>query len=155
MVPKAINAEAKAGLRSSTMVRGLDIRYSRDYCLFNSIVSKMQTQKLSVKDFFRPKELKAKDPKSASPYTNIAELLEQKRKIEKIKRREPGKSGPRPLSTTLLTSQKRRSMMLIRSRILIAVKKNTMLATASSQKTSVGLDNLCVDIKWSTYDRKY
>ena len=50
MVQRAINAEAKAGLRSSTMIRNSDIRYSRGHCPSNSTISKVQTQGTTAKD---------------------------------------------------------------------------------------------------------
>ena len=56
------------------MVRNSDIRYPRGYRSFYSTVSKVQTQGITAKDFFRPKELKAKETKSV--YTNAAEPLE-------------------------------------------------------------------------------
>ena len=41
MMQKTVNAEAKPGLGSSTMVRNLDIYYPRGYCLSNSTASKV------------------------------------------------------------------------------------------------------------------
>ena len=41
MVQRIVNVVAKSGLRSSTMVQDLDIRYSKDHHFSNSIPSKM------------------------------------------------------------------------------------------------------------------
>ena len=73
MVQKAVNTEAKAGLRSSIMVQDLDIRCPRDHCPSNSTASKVQIQGITVKESkseeFRPKELKStKNKKSAPPH---------------------------------------------------------------------------------------
>ena len=43
MVQKAVNAEAKAGLRSSTMVRNLEARCPRGHRLSHNTFSKIQT----------------------------------------------------------------------------------------------------------------
>ena len=50
MVQKAVNAESKAGLKSSAMVRDSDIRCLRGHRPSNSIVSKVQTQETTTKD---------------------------------------------------------------------------------------------------------
>ena len=41
IVQRTVNAEAKAGLRSSTIVRGLDIRYPRGHRYSNTTASKL------------------------------------------------------------------------------------------------------------------
>ena len=43
MVQRAVNAKAKAGLRSSTMVRDLDVRCPRGHHLSHNTSSKVQT----------------------------------------------------------------------------------------------------------------
>ena len=55
------------------------------------------------------------------------------------------KSRLRPLTSILPMSQRkrRRSIMLVKSRVSSVIRKAILLATAPSQKTSVGLDNLC------------
>ena len=50
MVQRAVNAEAKAGLRSSAIVRDSDIRCPRGHRPSNSTVSKVQTQETTAKD---------------------------------------------------------------------------------------------------------
>lgn len=49
MVQKAVNAKAKAGLKSSIMVWKIDYRYTRDYYLSQTTSTKMQTQGLTAK----------------------------------------------------------------------------------------------------------
>ena len=44
MMQKIVNAEAKVGLKSTIMIRDLDICYPQNHCLFNNIFSKIQTQ---------------------------------------------------------------------------------------------------------------
>ena len=47
-------------------------------------------------------------------------------------------------STPLMSQRKKiRSMTLVKSYISIAIKKATLLAITSSQKTNVGLNNFC------------
>ena len=58
-----------------------------------------------------------------------------------------GKSRLRPLTSTPPISQRkrRRGVALMRSRICTVVRKATLPATAPSQKTSIGLGNLCAN----------
>ena len=88
MVQRIVNVEAKAGLRSSTMVWDSDIRCPRGHRPFNNTVSKVQTQGTSAKEprleEFKPKEAKlAKGKAPALPQTNAAEPLEQEKKDKK------------------------------------------------------------------------
>ena len=88
MVQRAVNAEAKVGLKSSTIVQDSDIHCSRNHRPSNSIVSKVQTQETSAKEpcpkQSRPKEAKpAKRKASALPRTNATESLEQEKKDKK------------------------------------------------------------------------
>ena len=50
MMQKAVNEKAKAGLRSSTMVRDSDIRCLRGYYSSKSTASKVQTQGTTAKN---------------------------------------------------------------------------------------------------------
>ena len=61
---KTINIKAKVGLRPSIMVQDLDIFCFKDYYPFNNTASKIQTQKIIVKDFC-PIKAKIMNPKSA------------------------------------------------------------------------------------------
>ena len=72
MVQRAVNAEAKAGLRSSTMVRELDARCPRGHRPSHNTSSKVQTQGSSHKDSprteeSRPKEAKPTNGKNPAP----------------------------------------------------------------------------------------
>ena len=71
IVQKAVNAEAKAGLKSSTMVRESDARCSRDHRPFHNTFSKVQTQGTTTKEPYtkesRPREAKQADGKAPAP----------------------------------------------------------------------------------------
>ena len=71
MVQKAVNAEAKAGLRSSIMVRDVDSRCPRGHRPSQNTSTKVQTQgstaKKSKPEEFRPKESKPADGKTPAP----------------------------------------------------------------------------------------
>ena len=69
MVQKAVNAEVKAGLRSSAMVRDLDIRCLQGHRPSNNTASKVQTQGTSTKgpEESRTNEAKPAKGKTASP----------------------------------------------------------------------------------------
>ena len=70
MVQRAVNVEAKAGLRSSTMVLDLDARCPRDHPLSHNTSSKVQTQ--GSQNSSRSKEPKPKNPKPAPSHDNAA-----------------------------------------------------------------------------------
>ena len=84
MVQRIVNAEAKAGLRSSTMVRDSDIYCPRGHCPSNSTASKVQTQGITGKESnpkeSRPKEFKLVEDKTPTPLCS--------------KSTEPGKTSP-------------------------------------------------------------
>ena len=84
MVQRAVNAEAKVGLRSSTMVRDSDIHCFQGHCCSNNIALKVQTQGTTAKDFFCSEKPKAKETKSVR--ANIAESSEQDKKDKKDRR---------------------------------------------------------------------
>ena len=96
MVQRAVNAKAKAGLRSSTMVRNSDIYYPRSHHFSNSTVLKMQTQGTTAKKSkpveSRPKKLKSAEGKNlALPRSKSTELgktscIDKKREYLKKKR---------------------------------------------------------------------
>ena len=68
MIQKAINAEAKVGLRSSNIIWDLDARYPWGHRLSHNTSSKMQTQGTSAKEprtkESRPKEIKSTNGKT-------------------------------------------------------------------------------------------
>ena len=86
MVQKAVNAESKAGLRSSVMVWDSNIRCPQRHRHSNSTTLKVQTQGKNVKDTY-PEEPKIKEVKPASSRAaEISKPLEQARKEKKRKR---------------------------------------------------------------------
>ena len=88
MVQRAVNAESKAGLRSSAMVRDSDIRCPRGHRPSNSTASKVQTQGTTAKDSHQ-EEPKVKEVKPiSSRVAEASEPSEQARK-EKKKKRHP------------------------------------------------------------------
>ena len=98
MVQRAVNAEAKAGLRSSTMVRKLDVRCPRGHRPSHNTSSKVQTQ--GSKDSSRSEEPKPKDPKPAPLRDNAAEPAkkedrkERKKKLWNQRREHTGEQTP-------------------------------------------------------------
>ena len=65
MVQRAVNVKAKAGLKSSTMVRELDARCPRGHGLSYNTSSKVQTHGSSHEDSTHSKKPKSKDLKPA------------------------------------------------------------------------------------------
>ena len=63
MIQRVINAKAKAGLRSSTIVWDLNIHCPKGNCFSNSTASKVQTQRTIAKDA-HPEKTKIKEAKS-------------------------------------------------------------------------------------------
>ena len=98
MVQRAVNAEAKAGLRSSTMVQESDAHCPRGHRPSHNTSSKVQTQ--GSKDSSRSKKLKPKDPKSAPSSDNAAEPAkkedrkEKKQKLRNQRRKHTGEQTP-------------------------------------------------------------
>ena len=87
IVQRAANAEAKAGLRSSTIVRDSDARCPRGHRPSHNTSSEMQTQGSSHKNSSRSEESKNKDLKPASPRDNVAEPAKKKDKKKRLQRR--------------------------------------------------------------------
>ena len=86
MLQRIVNAESKAGLKSSTMIQDSDIRYLQDYRSSNSIASKVQTQGTTAKDSHR-KEPKVKEVKpTSSQAAEVSKPSEQAHKEKKRKR---------------------------------------------------------------------
>ena len=85
MLQRAVNAEAKAGLRSSTMVRESDARYPRGHHPSHNTSSKVQTQGTTAKEP-RSKEPKPKDPKPASSCDDTAEPAKKEDRKDKKKK---------------------------------------------------------------------
>ena len=105
MVQRAVNAEAKAGLRSSTMVRESDARCPRGHRPSHNTSSKVQTQGSSHKDSprteeSRPKEAKSTDGKNPAPPRSesaepgkISRIDKKKEYLEKKKKKRDWKKN--------------------------------------------------------------
>ena len=87
MVQKAVNAEANAGLRSSTMVQNLDAYYPKHYLLSHNTSLKIQTQGSNNKNFSYFKELELKNSKPALLYNNATAKPTNKKDRKEIKKR--------------------------------------------------------------------
>ena len=85
MVQRAVNAEAKAGLRSNTMVRESDAGCPRGQRPSHNISSKMQIQGTTAKEPYS-EEPKPKDPKPAPSCDNATEPAKKEDRKEKKKR---------------------------------------------------------------------
>ena len=72
MVQRTVNAKAKAGLRSSTMIWDSDARCPRHHYPSHNTSSKVQSQGSNNKDSSYSEELKPKDLKPSPPYDNAA-----------------------------------------------------------------------------------
>ena len=84
---KAVNIEAKIGLRFNIMVENLNTYCSRDHRLSHNTSSKMQNQDFNNKNSFCSKKPKPKNSKPALPCDNIAaKLAKKKDKKDKKKR---------------------------------------------------------------------
>ena len=86
MVQKTVNAETKAGLRSSIMVRDSDARCPRGHRSSHNTFFKVQMQSSSHKDSPRSKKPKTKDPKPALSHDNVVEPAKKKDRRKKKKR---------------------------------------------------------------------
>ena len=84
MIQRAVNAEDKAGLRSTIMVQNSDIRCSQGHHPSNNTALKVQTYEITAKDSSRPEEPKTKDPKSVPPRDNPAEPAMKKDKQKRF-----------------------------------------------------------------------
>ena len=97
MMQKAVNAEAKADLKSSTMIWDSDVHCSRGHRPSHNTSLKMQTE--GSKNSSRSKKFKPKDPKPAPSCNDTAEPAKKENKKEKKKRlqkrrREQNKQTP-------------------------------------------------------------
>ena len=105
IVQRAVNAKAKTGLRSSTMVQDSNICCSKGHCFSNSTASKIQTQRTIAKNF-HPEELKVK--KTRPTLSWAAEASKPLKQVckEKKKKRYPEsqyKKEQTPVSTANTT----------------------------------------------------
>ena len=111
MVQRAVNAEAKAGLKSSTMVRDSDGGCFRGYRPSYNTSSKVQTQ--GFKGSSHSKKLKPKDLKPSPSCDNVAEPAKKEDRKEKKKRlreyrREQNKQTPVTSNNTKAPKKKKK-----------------------------------------------
>ena len=95
IVQRTVNAEAKAGLRSSSMVRDSDIRCPRGHRPSNSVAAKVQTQ--GSKDS-HPEEPKVKEVRPTR--AEASEPSKQARKEKKKKRHQERQDKDQTLAST-------------------------------------------------------
>ena len=101
IMQRAVNAEVKAGLKSSTIIQDLDIRYPRSHRSSNSTTSKVQTKEITTKDS-HPEEPKVKKTRSTSFQTEACEPFKQARQEKKNKRHQKRRDKEQtPASTTI------------------------------------------------------
>ena len=156
MVQKIVNAEAKASLRSSTMVWDTNIHCSKGYRYFNNTASKVQTQEITGKEFkpekSRPKESKSAEgknptlPRSKSTEPGKISYTEKKKSILKKNRTKkiiPWQLGIMPMLLRLM----RRNKITEATRGTIIARRRAIFrkTTWNFQKTSVGLGNFRAD----------
>ena len=98
MVQSAVNAKAKAGIRSSTMVRDSDIRCPKVHRPSNSTTSKVQTQGTTTKNS-HPEEPKVKEPKPTPSRAEASKPSEQARKEKKKKRHQERQNKEQTLAS--------------------------------------------------------
>ena len=79
MMQKAVNAEAKVGLRLSIMVRDADSRCPRDHCPSQNTFTKVETQGLTAKES-KPEESRSKESKPADGKTSALPRTNEPRK---------------------------------------------------------------------------
>ena len=141
MMQKAVNVEAKAGLRSSIMVRDSDGSCSRGHRPSYNTFSKMQTQ--GFKDSFHSKKPKPKDPKLAPPRDDVAKPAKKEDRKKKKKRflnQRREHTGEQTPATGVNSEALKKK---IKARCFNCNKNATMqMSKPNAQKTSVGLSNL-------------
>ena len=136
IVQRAVNAKAKAGLKSSTMVQDLDICYLRGYRSSNSTALKVQTQKTITKDF-HPEKPKVKKTRPTLSWAKASKPSKQARK----KRKKKGimKGGIKnklwlapPIQQRSSRRKRKRTntKMSVKSRVSTVIRRVTMLVFA-------------------------
>ena len=112
MVQKAVNAKAKAGLKSSIIIRDADFCYYRGYCLSQNTSTKVQTQGSTAKES-KPKESRPKDSKPtngktpAPPHTNEPEKISrQDKKKEYLKKKWDQKNSTSAIRNNAMKGKK-------------------------------------------------
>ena len=110
IVQTATNAEAKAGLKSSTMVQDSDIRYLRGHRSFISITSNVQTKGTTAKDS-HPEEPKIKEVRPTLSRAVASKLSKQackERKKTRHQERRDKKQTPASTANETEIQQKKK-----------------------------------------------
>ena len=113
MVQKAVNAEAKAGLRSNIMVRESDFCCLKSHRPSHNTFLKIQTQGSSHKDLFRSKEFKPKDSKQAPSRNNAAKPAkkeDRKKKKKRLRNQKREHTGEQTLATRVNTKAPKKKL---------------------------------------------
>ena len=115
MVQRAVNAEAKAGLRSSIMVRDADSRCPRGHRPSQNTSTKVQTQGLTAKESkpkeSRPKESKPADGKTPAPprTDEPGKTSRQNKKKEYLKKKRDRKNSTPATGDNAIEGEKKRN----------------------------------------------
>ena len=115
IVQRAVNAEAKAGLKSSIMVRDADSRYFRGHCPSQNTSTKVQTQGSTAKKS-KPKESRPKDSKPANGKTPALPRIDesgksfyQNKKKEYLKKKRDRKNPTPAIGDNAIESEKKQN----------------------------------------------
>ena len=115
MVQRAVNAEAKAGLRSSIMVRNADSRCPRGHRPSQNTFTKVQTQGSTAKESkpeeSRPKESKPADGKTPAPprTDEPGKTSRQDKKKEYLKKKRDRKNSTPATGDNAIEGEKKRN----------------------------------------------
>ena len=115
MVQRAVNAKAKAGLRSSIMVQNADFRCPRGHRPSQNTSAKVQTQdsiaKKSRPKESRPKDLKPANEKTPAPlYTNKSGKTScQDKKKEYFKKKQDRKNSTLAIRDNAIKDKKKQN----------------------------------------------
>ena len=115
MVQKTVNAEAKADVRSSLLVRDADSRCPRSYCPSQNISAKVQTQSSIAKKSkpikLRPKDLKLANKKTPAPpcINEPRKTLRQDKKKKYLKKKRDQKNFTPTIENNAIEDEKKRN----------------------------------------------
>ena len=154
IVQKTVNAKAKTGPKSSTMVQNSDIRFCRSHRPFNSTGSKVQTQGTTAKDS-NLEEPKVKEAKPTLPRAEASKPSKQGARKRKRRgtRKSENKSQPQlaPPTQRRFRRKKRRIKIEIsvRSCVSTVIRRAIMpIPIPNLKKTDVSLSSLCTSDWW-------
>ena len=108
MVQRAVNAEANAGLRSSTIVRDSDIRCPRSHRFSNSTVVKVQTQGTKNSHLEEPQIKEVKPTPSRAEASELSKQARKKKKKKKHQERRNKDQTPASITNATEVQQKKK-----------------------------------------------